>query len=286
MAEASDEKQMKLRYAGRCRVCAESLPARTEAIYERRSKTVRCLTCASSEDPVVGKEADSVNAVDHPEDVQQVEAGSPGHSARREFERRHSKREQRIRAKHPRLGGLILALSEDPQSTTAWDTGAVGEERVGDGLNERSSPNLRVLHDRRIPGTRANIDHIAVTPSGIYVIDPKRYLGKRPTLRIDGGLLRPRTETLMVGGRDRSKLVAGVLKQIEVVRAVAGQDVPVTGVLCFVESDWPLIGGDFTTQGVVVTWPKRLYSLLATGGPHVADIDAHHRRLAEHLPPA
>jgi hypothetical protein len=41
---------------------------------------------------------------------------------------------------------------------------------------------LRVLHDRRIPGTQANIDHIAITSTGIYVIDAKRHVGKRPTL--------------------------------------------------------------------------------------------------------
>ena len=62
----------------------------------------------------------------------------------------------------PKLGGLILALSDDPQSTRAWDTGALGEERLGNRLNELASGAIRVLHDRRIPGSRANIDHIAV----------------------------------------------------------------------------------------------------------------------------
>ena len=35
-----------------------------------------------------------------------------------------------------------------------------------------------MLHDRRIPGTRANIDHIAVASSAVWVIDAKRYNGK------------------------------------------------------------------------------------------------------------
>ena len=61
-------------------------------------------------------------------------------------------------------------MSDDPQSTTAWNTGALGEERLGQRLNELSSDTVRVLLDRRIPGTRANIGHIAVTPTGIYVI--------------------------------------------------------------------------------------------------------------------
>ena len=69
-----------------------------------------------------------------------VDPGTAGASARREFERRKAAREQRIRTKHPKLGGLILAVSDEPQSTTAWNTGALGEEKLGGGLG---SPRLR-----------------------------------------------------------------------------------------------------------------------------------------------
>jgi hypothetical protein len=110
-------------------------------------------------------------------------------------------------------------MSDDSQSTTAWNTGALGEERLGQRLNELSADTMRVLHDRRTPGTRANIDHIAVTPTGIYVIDAKKYKG-RPSLKVEGGILRPRTEKLLVGTRDQTKLVDGVLKQVDVVRAI------------------------------------------------------------------
>jgi hypothetical protein len=56
-----------------------------------------------------------------------IDAGTAGSSARREHERRSSRREERIRTAHPKLGGLILALSSDPQSTRAW---AHGRHRV------------------------------------------------------------------------------------------------------------------------------------------------------------
>ena len=59
------------------------------------------------------------------------------------------------------------------------------------------------------------------------------------------------------------------------------------GVLCFVDADWPLIGGAFTTRDVQVLWPKRLQSTLASPGA----LDAHaieqvHRSLAKALPSA
>lgn len=106
-------------------------------------------------------------------------------------------------------------------------TGAVGEERLGARLDSLASASMAVLHDRRIPGSKANIDHIAITAAGIWVIDAKKYKG-RPESRIEGGILRPRVEKVLVGHRDCTKLVDGVLKQIGLVREVAG-DVPVTG---------------------------------------------------------
>lgn len=274
-----DEKRMRLRYAGMCRVCGAELPAKTDAIYERTTKTVRCVDCV----PTV---AEVVVPIVAPGVVEAIDVGTPGASARREFERRRDKREERIWSKHPKLGGLILALSDDPQSTKAWDVGAVGEERVGARLNELASESLRVLHDRRIPGSRANIDHIVVASSGVYVIDPKRYKG-RPSLKIEGGLFRPREEKLIVGSRDCTKLVDGVLKQLDVVRGIVGDEIPVRGVLCFVDADWPLIGGSFTTRAVDVLWPKKLYpKLQAEGSLSIEAVAELHRRLATGLPAA
>jgi len=37
--------------------------------------------------------------------------------------------------------------------------------------------------------------------------------------------------------------------------------------LCFVDADWPLIGGAFTVNDVAVLWPKKLKALLAESGP-------------------
>jgi len=282
VTDSPDEKRMKLRYAGTCRECGATLDARAEAIYERSTKSVRCLDCSPAatvaHPPPVACE---LPAVEEP-----IGAGTPGASARREFERRQGKREARIREKYPKLGGLILAVSDDPQSTTAWDKGALGEERLGQRLNDLASDAMRVLHDRRIPGTRANIDHIAITPTGIYVIDAKRYVARRPTLQIEGGILTPKVEKLLVGGRDQTKLVDGVLEQVDLVRSIVGGNVPVTGVLCFIDSDWPLLGGAFTTRAVEVLWPRKLYPRLIARGPHSTAIATLHSQLSAALPPA
>lgn len=273
---------MKLRYAGVCRLCGTDLPARADAVYERSTRTVRCVVCPSVAEIVglVSQVETEPTGVDPSSDP---DAGVAGSSARREYERRKAKDEERLRQKWGKLGGIAVALSDEKHSTKAWATGAVGEERLGARLDSLASESIAVLHDRRIPGTKANIDHIAITTAGIWVIDAKRYKG-RPELKIEGGILRPREEKVLVGRRDCTKLVDGVLKQIDLVRDVVG-DIPVMGALCFVEADWPLIGGAFTTREVHVLWPKRLAKLLGEAeGP--VDVAATRQALSTHFKPA
>ena len=276
---SADDKRMRLRYAGICRLCGAALAAGQFAIYERSRKTVRCdESCLTPPPDSLATDAEVSGHCEGDTDtlgdaVQQtaIDSGVPGASARREHARRRAKREVNVRAKHPRIGGLILALQSDPQSTTAWATGAEGEEKLGARLNAVASDDVRVLHDRRIPKTRANIDHLVVCPTGVIVIDAKKYKG-RPQLRIEGGILRPRIETLMVGSRNCTKLVDGVLHQVELVRSAlesheAWASLPVRGMLRFVEADWPLIGGSFTTRGVEALWQRRAIVQIEKPGP-------------------
>src|SRR4051794_39107881 len=104
--------------------------------------------------------------------------GNAGSSARREAERRQQNRERRVRQRHPKLGGLILALQDTPQHERSWTIGGDAERSVAESLAKRCRDDVLILHDRRIPGSRANIDHIAVAPSGVWVIDTKHYKGK------------------------------------------------------------------------------------------------------------
>lgn len=157
---------------------------------------------------------------------------------------------------------------------------------LGARLDQHVSDSIEVLHDRRITGTKANIDHIVVTRGGVFVVDAKRYVDQRPELRVEGGILRPRVERLLVGGRDRTKLVDGVLGQVERIRtALADVEVSVRGVLCFIEANWPLIGGHFTTRGVSVVWPRQLSRILDETGGEV-DVLSVRDRLAQAFPPA
>jgi hypothetical protein len=278
-ASVTDVKRMRLRYAGTCVRCGTSLAAGETADYDRASKTVACMACPPRR-ALTGEAADSAppRLAVGPLPTLEVVDGHGGASATVEFQRRHGARQERVLTNHPRIGRFLLAVFDDPQSTRAWSVGAEGERVLSEMLASVAGESLRVLNDRRIPGTKANIDHLAVCPSGVFVVDAKRYRNSRPELRIQGGLFRPRTEQLYVAGRERSSLVDGMHKQVALVRAalVDQPEVPVRGVLCFVDADWPLIGGAFTVNDVAVLWPKKLKALLAESGPvdpdQIADV--------------
>lgn len=164
----------------------------------------------------------------------EIDLGTPGASARREYERQQGKREAATRKRHPRLGNLLLRFQSPPSSEVAWNTGATGEEALAARLAKRC-PDAIVLHDRRMPRSRANIDHLAVAASGVYVIDAKRYKG---TIEVRKPIFgEPR---LLIAGRDQTKLVDGLTRQREAVRAALAATapaMPVHACFCFVNPD-------------------------------------------------
>jgi Nuclease-related domain len=194
--------------------------------------------------------------------------GTAGASARREYERRKTRREERARAAHPRIGGFLLRLNGTPQHVERWSRGAEGEELVARALAARCNELVVLLHDRRLPGTRANIDHIAVAPSGVWVIDTKRYKGKVEVKKELFG-----APALRIGGSDRTKLVAGLAAQVDAVKQVVeaiDRGIPVHGCFCFVDADLPLLSTP-TIAGFFCLSRNGLAKRLNASGPVARD---------------
>jgi len=165
-------------------------------------------------------------------DLREIDLGTPGGSARREYLRRRAKREAATRKRYPRLGGLLVRFQSAPQSEASWETGTEGEEGLAAHLARRC-PETIVLHDRAMPGSRANVDHLAVAPSGVYVIDAKRLRGKIEVRRP----LRGEPE-LVVAGRKRTKLVDGLERQRDAIQAALAPtipEMPVHACFCFLD---------------------------------------------------
>lgn len=273
-------KILALRRPDACGTCGSALAVGDRAGWDASARTVHCLVCI---EPAIGEAPQAalalavpapVRSAPHQPTVPQQRAGA---SAQREFEKRSNRREQRIRSAHPKLGGLILALSNDPTSTRVWAQGAAGERAVGNTLDELSDEHAVVLHDRslRRPDgrpSRANIDHLAVAASGVWVIDAKTHHGSLEVRR-SGGLFSPRVEKLYIRGRDQTRLVEGVLKQVAAVAAElanVGANVTVRGALCFVGTELPWFGSS-SIDNVPLVGRRGLAKILKAPGDLAAE---------------
>jgi hypothetical protein len=136
----------------------------------------------------------------------------------------------------------LSAVRRAPQHETAFHRGELGEQTVAAYLERRTAkaPTI-LLHDRRMPLGHGNIDHLAVAPAGVFVIDAKHYAGKVRV--VDQGF---RGVRLLVNGRDRTKVIDGLERQTAAVRAALSATghagLTVRGVLCFTIADLPMLG--------------------------------------------
>ena len=270
---------MPLRFPGSCSSCYVVLSTGTDAWWSVESETVTCRGCA--DDRGVPDTA-SPWADPPPRPVPQVSAA--GRSAQRTYEERRRRNHDRTAKRWGRAAGIVNVVQGDPQSTSAWAKGARGERLVGRRLDTLSTRGITVLHDRSVPGTRANVDHVVVAPSGVWVIDTKNLAGT--VERREQRRWFTSDRRLYIRGRDQTKLIDNLAWQVNAVRKALGDhdSVPVRAVLCIV-ADWPLLTGPFLVRDVLVTPPRRLVRRIARPGT-LSDIAGLADRLATGLPPA
>jgi hypothetical protein len=223
--------------------------------------------------------------IDHADAPRGIELGHPGASARAEFERRRRRDAVARRRRFGRvLSPLVALVTGIRPSTARWRVGGDAEERVGRLLSAAVGDAGIVLHDRAVPRGRANIDHIAVVPSGVWVIDTKHYRGRVRRAGRLGRLVGRRL--LVVNGHDRSHLLHAARRQRALVASATGPATTVRAALCFADAEWGPWARPFALRGVTVTWPKALAAALVGPGPLGRDERyALSARLARTFPP-
>jgi hypothetical protein len=117
----------------------------------------------------------------------------------------------------------LLRFRPSP-ATVAWRRGAEGERRTARLLAPLERRGYQVVHDLAVPGSAANVDHLVVGPTGMFVIDSKRYRGQ---LRYLGG-------QLWHGGRTLDQTLQTLLwEATQVAEALGfGPDLHIYPVLC------------------------------------------------------
>ncbi len=124
--------------------------------------------------------------------------------------------------------GVALAVWRwrRPSRWRSWLQGARAEWRTGRLLNRLKREGWGVLHDRRIPRSRANLDHVLVHPSGEFLVyvDTKAWHADKAIIRVDRG-------RLMYGPWSQATKVETVAWEADRLREVTGmRTIPVIAV--------------------------------------------------------
>jgi hypothetical protein len=268
-------RRLKLRRPDACVECGVALAQGDEAWWDAEGRTVICLDCRKPQ------HTESIPPPSH-----ELDRGKPGASLKREHQRRKRNRETRVLQAHPRIGGFILALGDAPQHEYAFHRGDLGEKAVAASLEARTEGGLTIaLHNRRMPNGRGDIDHIAIAPTGVYVIDTKDWKGKVEIVRPWFGAPK-----LLINRRDCSNLLDGLERQIAAIRAVLDREraaaIPTRGALCFTQADLPWLRTQ-ELRGHLLLYRKALAKRLNAEGPlDAVEIERVARELATALPAA
>jgi hypothetical protein len=210
----SENKIIKTRYKTTCNACSEPIERNQQVAWQFAEKKVTCLQCYD----LSGKTGKlSEQNSDTP---RHINSGVAGGSGEIEYLKRKEKYEKTIKENHPISGKLILLLNEEPQRIQAWKKGYEGEKLLGDALDSLGEKyGYIVLHDRKIPKTRANIDHIIINSTGVWVIDAKNYKGEIK-IESSGGWFSSEIKTLKVGKRNCMHLIEAMHKQKQIIQNI------------------------------------------------------------------
>ena len=131
-----------------------------------------------------------------------------------------------------------------------WQVGAEGERLVAAELEALIGDGWRILHDVHWPGRpKANLDHVAVGPGGVLIIDTKNWSG---SANVSNGVLwRGRYPQ-----RRECDAITDMVARVAALLAPEHRGA-VRGLLCLVQQDLPAI---LVTGGVVVVGRARLSS--------------------------
>jgi Nuclease-related domain len=238
-------------------------------MWDPTAKTVTCLACVPDG---------------------QVDPGAPGASAAAEGARRANRKVGAVRRKYGDHAAEVAREMAGQDAAASWGKGSEGESRLARYVAREVGDRVIALHDRLIPGTGGNIDHIFVSPTGVWVVDAKAYRGK--VVRREIGPLWRRDNELYIGGRNRTSLANSLRRQVDAVNVAMRSDESLHGTdihaaLCLVESDWGLLDFPFQLGNVWVMYPGALGKQLRKSGPISREtMERIARRLALSLPSA
>jgi hypothetical protein len=166
---------------------------------------------------------------------------------------------------------------------------------MGGYLAQELAVGARVLTDRHVPGdSEANIDHVVVASSGVWVIDSKKWAGEIHYRSKKFPSTDPR-RYLLIGGVDRTAHIAKIYRLvIPVAQIVGDRTVNVYPVIAFIDSVWGVSEslhfrrgkGPYEHEGVFLSGGHSIITKINEPGPLSPEvIEALYRKLDAAMPP-
>jgi hypothetical protein len=147
--------------------------------------------------------------------------------------------------------GLRFQVSQEAR---AWRLGARGERRTARILARLERDGFVAFHDLAVPGSPANIDHLVIGPTGVFVIDSKLYRGA-VRIGLDG--------RLWYEGRSLDRVLGTLWWEAQQVAEAlaAGSEIRVFPVLCMHDTHLPWLE-ELAVDGIPVIAGSALYLAL------------------------
>lgn len=209
----------------------------------------------------------------------------------REYTRRHQRQEDHAREALGSLGAVLSRVTDEPASTKVWRRAPTARSGQLTGSPSTSpaehSPAARPTDPRPWPrqhrpsGDRSRRCHRDRHQ------DPSRPSPGRAYRR----LFSPRRSALLINGRDQTKLIDAIERQIELVRSALTCHRPSTpeirGALCFRGVDGLPVLRQLSAREIITDGPKPVAELASRPGPLThGDVDRLWHELGRLFPPA
>lgn len=172
-------------------------------------------------------------------------------------------RARELRTPAVRIADHLGIPTQRSRQAARWTAGAEGERRTARRLAPLTREGWTILHDRALPGSRANLDHLAVSPGGVVIVpDTKRWSARWPVTIRDGRLYH--------GDRDVTDRLAGLRHEADTVSRILG----VTAVPVVLMDGPRLDGAPLQVDGIRIVAAdqacRHLYAIAAarSGHPH------------------
>lgn len=168
----------------------------------------------------------------------------------------------------------------DPERRSRWRRGAAGERTTAALLEPLALAGWVVLHDRRVPGMAANIDHLVASSNVLWVLDSKVWRGD--IVRLGDGELWYADAPV----RDRVLVVAHIADAVRVALArrpdLAQMDVAAA---CVIQGARALGRTPAAVDNVVLLTPPQLVAHVTQRCPATVDTSELRGRLGSVFPP-